>query len=98
MNTDYISLLSEGLESALKSLYDLEIDKSKVIINHTKKEFKGDYTIVLFPYVKQLKKNPKEIGESVGKYLLEKVTFDTVQTVIGIMLMLLGVAISAGLI
>ena len=38
------------------------------------------------------------IGSSVGKYLLEKVTFDTVHTIVGIMLMLLGIAISAGLI
>ncbi len=38
------------------------------------------------------------IGTTVGKYLLEKVTFDTIHTVIGIMLMFLGIAISIGLI
>ncbi|MFZ1290288.1 MAG: TSUP family transporter [Melioribacteraceae bacterium] len=38
------------------------------------------------------------IGTTVGKYLLEKVTFDTIHTVIGIMLMFLGIAIAIGLI
>lgn len=38
------------------------------------------------------------IGTSLGKYLLEKVTFETIHIIIGIMLMLLGIAISLGLI
>jgi uncharacterized membrane protein YfcA len=38
------------------------------------------------------------IGTSIGKYLLEKVTFETIHTIVGIMLMLLGVAISLGII
>jgi uncharacterized protein len=38
------------------------------------------------------------IGSSIGRYLLEKVTFDTIHTTVGIMLMLLGIAISSGLI
>ena len=38
------------------------------------------------------------IGSSIGKYLLEKVTFDTIHIIVGIMLMLLGIAISTGLI
>lgn len=38
------------------------------------------------------------IGSSVGKYLLEKVTLDMIHTIVGIMLMLLGIAISLGLI
>lgn len=38
------------------------------------------------------------IGSSIGKYLLEKVTFDTIHSIVGIMLMMLGIAISLGLI
>lgn len=38
------------------------------------------------------------IGSSVGKYLLEKVTFETIHIIVGIMLMLLGIAISLGII
>ena len=38
------------------------------------------------------------LGSSVGKYLLEKVTFDMIHIIVGIMLMLLGIAISIGII
>lgn len=38
------------------------------------------------------------IGSTLGKYLLEKVTFDTIHIVVGIMLLILGIAISIGLI
>jgi arginyl-tRNA synthetase len=73
LSTDYTEILTDALKNAMSSLYELEIDSDKVIINHTKKEFKGDYTVVLFPYVKQLRKNPVEIGNAVGQRLLEEV-------------------------
>ena len=38
------------------------------------------------------------LGTSAGKYLLEKVTFDTIHIIVGIMLLLLGIAISLGII
>lgn len=38
------------------------------------------------------------VGSTIGKYLIEKVTFDLIHTIVGIMLMLLGIAISAGII
>jgi uncharacterized membrane protein YfcA len=38
------------------------------------------------------------IGSTIGKYLIEKVTFDLIHTIVGIMLMLLGISISAGII
>ncbi|MCB0732793.1 MAG: TSUP family transporter, partial [Ignavibacteriae bacterium] len=38
------------------------------------------------------------VGSSIGKYLLEKVTFNTIHIIVGIMLMLLGFSIALGLI
>lgn len=38
------------------------------------------------------------IGTSIGKYLLEKITFETIHTIVGIMLMILGLSISLGII
>ncbi len=38
------------------------------------------------------------IGSTIGKYLLEKVTFNTIHIFVGIMLMFLGVAIATGII
>jgi arginyl-tRNA synthetase len=46
--------------------------KPKTIeLQQTKKEFEGDITLVVFPFVKELKMSPKEIAEKIGDYLLE---------------------------
>ena len=60
-------------EDALKHLFpDVEISPASITINLTKPEFKGDYTVVLFPFVKQLRQKPDVLGKQIGDYLLEK--------------------------
>ena len=44
----------------------------KLEIQENKTEFEGDFTIVTFPLVKQLKKNPETIGTELGKALTEQ--------------------------
>ena len=59
--------------AALRSLYpDTAFEESSITINATKPEFSGDYTIVLFPFVKSLRAKPAELGQKLGDYLLEK--------------------------
>ncbi|MDP9961175.1 arginine--tRNA ligase [Chryseobacterium lathyri] len=41
-------------------------------IQENKTEFEGDFTIVTFPLVKQLKKNPERIGVELGEALTEQ--------------------------
>ncbi|MBS1610691.1 MAG: hypothetical protein JSS70_18420, partial [Bacteroidetes bacterium] len=45
---------------ALKDLYDFSISEAELTINTTKPEFEGDYTLVLFSFIKQLKKSPEQ--------------------------------------
>ena len=52
-------------------------------LQQTKKEFEGDITLVVFPYVKQLKMNPKEIAEKIGNYLLHSKSVDSFNVVSG---------------
>ncbi len=60
-------------EDALKHLYPgVEIPVSSITVNQTKPEFTGDYTVVLFPFVKLLRKKPDELGQQLGSYLIEK--------------------------
>ncbi|MCL4157876.1 UNVERIFIED_CONTAM: hypothetical protein GTU68_047608 [Idotea baltica] len=61
------SLVSAGL----KSIFSEDAESHTIVINQTKKEFEGDYTIVLFPFVKRLKKSPKDIGDALLTYLQE---------------------------
>ena len=39
----------------------------------TRKDFEGDITIVIFPMLRYKKGNPIQIGESIGKYLVENI-------------------------
>src|SRR5688572_1392894 len=56
---------------AIKELYGLELQEADLTINQTKPEFEGDYTIVLFSFVKQLRKSPEQLGKEIGEYLLQ---------------------------
>lgn len=65
--------IKHAVEDALKHLFpEADIPASSITINLTKPEFKGDYTIVLFPFVKLLKQKPDALGNLIGNYLLEK--------------------------
>lgn len=57
---------------ALKELYDLDTTVADLTINTTKPEFEGDYTLVLFGFVKQLKKAPEQLGTEIGNQLVSR--------------------------
>ena len=53
------------------ALYNVEIPS--VEFQATRKEFEGDITVVVFPMLRYKKGNPVQIGEDLGKYLVENV-------------------------
>lgn len=55
---------------AIKNIFSLDIEPGQVQLEKTNKEFEGDYTIVVFPMVKLIRKNPAEIAESIGNFIL----------------------------
>ena len=56
---------------ALDHLYDIQLEPSGILVNETKSEFEGDYTVVLFALVKSIRKSPDMIGKEIGDYLIE---------------------------
>ncbi|MCX7743184.1 MAG: arginine--tRNA ligase [Flavobacteriales bacterium] len=64
--------LAQQCASILNKLsnYTDIIEPKDILINLTPPEYPGDYTLVLFPFVKKLGMNPQQIGEAVGKALL----------------------------
>lgn len=58
------------MQKALNDLYQKEFDSNAIAINTTKPEFEGDYTIVLFSFVKDLKKKPEDLGKEIGEKLV----------------------------
>jgi arginyl-tRNA synthetase len=58
---------------ALKQLFpEVDIPFSAITVSQTKPEFEGDYTVVLFPFVKLLRQKPDELGNALGKHLVER--------------------------
>lgn len=65
------SKLQEGAVQAIASLFDANIESNQITINDTRKEFSGDFTVVVFPLLRYTKKNPEESGQLIGAYLKE---------------------------
>jgi len=65
-----ISNLKQQTANCIHQLYDVQIQADQVLVNATKPEFEGDYTIVLFAFVKQLGKSPELLGNELGAAML----------------------------
>ncbi len=61
-----IQNLKQATANALQEIYQVQIKSEQVLVNATKPEIEGDYTIVLFAFVKQLGKSPDELGNALG--------------------------------
>lgn len=70
--------LKEQLSLALKVLFQHEIAAEKLVIENTTSDYEGDFTFVVFPYLKISRKNPEQTAEAIGKYLTEN--FSSVET------------------
>src|SRR3954471_2073873 len=62
--------IKKAASKTLQALYSVEISEADVLENSTKPEFEGDYTIVLFAFIKQLRKSPEALGKEIGDYLM----------------------------
>ena len=66
-----VSEINPLVVKELKNLYGQQFSESELTINTTKPEFEGDYTWVLFSFVKQLKKSPEQLGNEIGEALVK---------------------------
>ncbi len=75
--------LQKAVSEALKNLYNIDTPAENVVLQKTKKEFSGDYTIVVFPFVKQARKSPEmvagELGEAVKNMLVEVSDYNVIK-------------------
>ncbi|MEM7101793.1 MAG: arginine--tRNA ligase [Bacteroidota bacterium] len=65
-----IELIKDGVTSSVNTLYGQEIDSSKIVWNLTRKEFEGDFTVVVFPYTKLARKGPEQVAKEIGDFLV----------------------------
>ncbi len=65
--------LVQSVVEAITSLYGTEFNAEKIQLQKTRKEFEGDYTVVVFPFLALSKKRPEETAQEIGEYLKNNV-------------------------
>ena len=58
---------------AIKSLYGADVEQGSLQVQVTRKEFEGDYTLVVFPLLKVSHSSPENTGKAIGEWLRENV-------------------------
>ncbi len=74
----------------LQELYGVEIQEKQIQFQKTRKEFEGDITIVVFPFVKQARKNPEALAQELGTALMNAGVVSGFNVVKGFLNLLLG--------
>ena len=69
MNVD--SIIAQGVADAVKALYGQDVTPESVTVQATKKEFEGNLTVVVFPYVKAARKAPEAVASEIGQWMTE---------------------------
>lgn len=69
MNIEHF--LSLSISPIINELFALTTNPNDIILQKTKKEFEGDYTLVTFPYIKAAKATPEKTGELIGEQLVK---------------------------
>jgi arginyl-tRNA synthetase len=62
--------IKERTAKTISTLFNVELAAADILVNQTKPEFEGDYTVVLFALVKQLRKSPEQLGKEIGEALV----------------------------
>ena len=66
--------IKKSVLEIVNSLYSCELGEESIQIQKTKKEFDGDFTLVVFPFVRNSKKSPEATAEEIGQKLVESLS------------------------
>lgn len=67
-----VQKIKEVSAKAIEDIFKMPVVADDILVNQTKPEFEGDYTVVLFALIKQVKQSPEQLGKTIGDYLVEK--------------------------
>ena len=65
--------IKQGIENAFNSKYNEIVDLTLIKLEPTNSDFRGDYTFVVFPFLKLSKQNPEQTASQIGEYLKENI-------------------------
>ena len=63
--------IAQSVVSAVKALYDADVDIAQIQLQKTKKEILGDFTLVVFPLLKVSRKSPEQTAQEIGAFVKE---------------------------
>lgn len=61
--------ITAAVKETFKAVFETTIEDSQIQLQKTRKEFEGDITLVVFPFLRITKKSPEQSGELIGAYL-----------------------------
>lgn len=64
-------IIENKIVDGLNELFGAKATSDQITLQKTKKEFEGDYTFVVFPWLKTSKKSPQETAQTLGEYLIQ---------------------------
>lgn len=73
--------ITELISTVLQEKFTLQ--PQKLELQPTRKEFEGDYTLVVFPLVREMKMKPEDAANAIGEALMEKTAFTKFNVVKG---------------
>ncbi len=65
------NIIKQAVARAVGELYGLEVAPDTVSPQATRKEFEGNLTVMVFPYVKAARKAPEAVGREIGQWLVD---------------------------
>ncbi len=65
------SMISSAVMAGVKALYGQNVPEKMVQLQKTKREFEGNLTLVVFPFLKMSKKKPEDTAQEIGAYLVD---------------------------
>ena len=63
-------IIKNVFAKAFSEIFAHEIDKNTIAIQQTRKEFEGDFTVNVFPFVRFAKSKPEELANKLGEYFV----------------------------
>ena len=64
-------ILTSAIVKGISSLYNADIKTQQVQIQKTRPEFEGNFTLVVFPYLRLSHKKPEETAQEIGEWLIQ---------------------------
>ena len=65
--------IASKASEAIKAIYGADVEASSLQVGVTRKEFEGDYTLVVFPLLKISHSAPENTGKAIGDWLVANV-------------------------